>query len=296
MDRDKRIIDDMKKLGLSSYEAKAYLTLLEEYPLNGYMLSKKSSIPRSRIYEILASIENKGLVFQKVTKDSTEYYPIDPNIMLRKIKLEYKNTFDEIEKYTLEKFNESKDDGEILVIKGREKSIDFIKDLISEATNRVSLSIWNEELKELEDELLKAETRGVNIRGVYFGYNNRFDNIISHRRIERYLSEKKNRYIIVIVDNKYVISGIISRGYDSKVTWSKDYGLIDISDDYICHDVMINNYVKGLEGEERRRVEMELDELRREYYCFSTEDYEKIMFDESSSFNNKEIVKVNKLK
>lgn len=45
------IIQDMKSLGLSEYEAKSYLNLLEQNPVNGYILSKNFGIPRSRIYE-----------------------------------------------------------------------------------------------------------------------------------------------------------------------------------------------------------------------------------------------------
>ena len=48
-----------------------------------------------------------------------------------------------------------------------------------------------------------------------------------------------------------VISGIISRNMDSQVTWSNDPGIIEISDDFIAHDVMLNKYNTFLKGRDR---------------------------------------------
>ena len=62
MDQTSLILKDMKQLGFSEYECKAYLTLLEQFPLTGYSLSKKSGIPRSRIYDVLESLAGKQMV------------------------------------------------------------------------------------------------------------------------------------------------------------------------------------------------------------------------------------------
>ena len=58
----KEIVQTLEKFGLSSYEAKAYLAILSEYPLTGYKLSKISGVPRSRIYETIEKLAAKGLV------------------------------------------------------------------------------------------------------------------------------------------------------------------------------------------------------------------------------------------
>ncbi len=47
------ILETLKNLNFTEYEAKAYLALLEESPLTGYAVAKNSGVPRSRIYEIL---------------------------------------------------------------------------------------------------------------------------------------------------------------------------------------------------------------------------------------------------
>ena len=60
--KQKDTIQTLEKLGLSNYEAKAYLAILSEPPLTGYKLSKVSGVPRSRIYETIEKLTAKGLV------------------------------------------------------------------------------------------------------------------------------------------------------------------------------------------------------------------------------------------
>ncbi len=52
----------LKKMGLSNYEIRAYLALLEHENLKVKDLSQKSGVPYGRIYDVVASLRNKGLV------------------------------------------------------------------------------------------------------------------------------------------------------------------------------------------------------------------------------------------
>lgn len=156
------IIEDMKSLGLSEYEIKAYLKLLEQYPVNGYTLSKESGIPRSRIYEVLDSLKNKQMVFEQ-------------------------------------------SDNKLILIKGRKSIIDFLNLLISDVKKRVALSIWEEEINDISEALKSAISRGGVVKGICFGKNNSFKELVTHRRIERYLSEKKNTKISWITQEKITL-------------------------------------------------------------------------------------------
>jgi sugar-specific transcriptional regulator TrmB len=52
----------LKKAKLSSYEIKAYFTLLRSSNLTARNISEQSSIPTGRIYEVLDELNNKGMV------------------------------------------------------------------------------------------------------------------------------------------------------------------------------------------------------------------------------------------
>lgn len=273
MSNNLMIIEDMKKLGLSEYEVKAYLKLLEEYPVNGYALSKNSGIPRSRIYEVLDSLKNKQMVFEQIEEKTTLYRPLEPRLLVNKLRNNYDDILSNVDGYTKKIYSKKQDDNKLIVITGREKIIDFLNLLISEAKQRIAVSIWEEEIKEISKALDEAIERGVKLKGIYFGMNNPYKELITHRRIERYLSEKKERYMTVTIDGTHVLSGLISRGEESQVTWTKDIGFIEMSEDYIAHDLMVNLYSKKLKKSKRAEYEEFLDSVRKDYFNFNDEEF-----------------------
>lgn len=266
------MIDYMKKLGFSEYEIKAYFALLKNFPVNGYGLSKSSGIPRSRIYEVVEGLIVKGVVFQQIEEKTKLFTPLAPNLLMRKLKSEYDVIFDEVGAYAMSLYKNKNLINETRSIIGRNQIIDLVKLLIQEANHRIALSIWDEELKEIEMTLSQKEQEGVFIRGIYFGHDSGFDTLTIHRRVSRYIAEKSERYLVVIIDNRAVVSGVISKGSLSTATWSEDPHEVDMKDDFIAHDVMINAYSKCLEDNES--YEVALDLIRKEYFCFSEDDYE----------------------
>ncbi|MFZ5354146.1 MAG: TrmB family transcriptional regulator [Bacillota bacterium] len=277
MEKETMIIESMKKLGLSEYEIKTYLKLLEQYPVNGYALSKSSGIPRSRIYEVLEGLKSKQMVFEQTEGKTTLYHPLDPKLLISKLKSSFDSILNEVDEYTKKLYAEEQNENKLIIIKGRNNILDFLNLLIADSKKRIALSIWEEEINEISKSLDEAVKRGVMLKGIYFGKNSSFSQLVTHRRKERYLSEKKDRYMTVTIDGVHVLSGLISRGEDSKVTWSKDPGFIEMSEDYICHDLMVNMYSNKLQGKERDSYESYLDRVRKDYYGFSDDEFEKFL-------------------
>ena len=55
-------VDILKQLGFSSYEAKAYIGLLEHQPVGAYELAKRTQIPTSKIYETINKLLNRDVI------------------------------------------------------------------------------------------------------------------------------------------------------------------------------------------------------------------------------------------
>jgi HTH-type transcriptional regulator, sugar sensing transcriptional regulator len=82
------IILKLTQFGFSTYEAKAYLALLQKNPVIGYEVSKIAKIPTAKIYETLTSLKNKGAILSS-SSEPVQYYPIDPKILLQRIYKEF---------------------------------------------------------------------------------------------------------------------------------------------------------------------------------------------------------------
>jgi sugar-specific transcriptional regulator TrmB len=61
MDENGGQVNQLVRLGLTSYEAKAYLTLIRRDSFTAAQVSRNSGLPRQRIYDVLGSLVQKGL-------------------------------------------------------------------------------------------------------------------------------------------------------------------------------------------------------------------------------------------
>jgi len=61
-------LEIVRQAGLTTYESKAYLALKSESGLTPTEVAHKSGVPQAKIYEILYSLENLGLVKRYLDK------------------------------------------------------------------------------------------------------------------------------------------------------------------------------------------------------------------------------------
>jgi sugar-specific transcriptional regulator TrmB len=85
------VVEKLQRVGLTEYEAKAYLALLNTHLSTATKTSEKSGVPRTKIYQVLESLERKGWtriysgvpllfkaveplrIFEKVKEDYAEF-------------------------------------------------------------------------------------------------------------------------------------------------------------------------------------------------------------------------------
>ena len=197
---------------------------------------------------------------------------MEPDIFIKKLKSRYAELFSQISTFTDRIYQEKKQDDKLVVIQGRQNIIDFVNLLIRGAEKRIALSIWEEELSALVPELEKALARGVVLRGIYFGEHSPYETLVPHRRLKRYIAEKKERYISIIIDSTHTLSGLVSKGDESKVTWTRDEGFIEISEDYIGHDLIVNLYSASLDEPGYKKFEEFADNVLHDYFHYSAEE------------------------
>ncbi len=68
---------DLAGLGLNAYESGAYLALLSRSGQSSTEVAARAKVPRQRVYDVLRSLETKGLCAARDTSPKT-YFPTDP--------------------------------------------------------------------------------------------------------------------------------------------------------------------------------------------------------------------------
>ena len=68
-------------------------------------------------------------------------------------------TLSSVDKYVNSIYNKKEQKNTLTILEGREKIIEALNLLISHAQKRIALSIWEEEVKEIEEELIDVYKR-----------------------------------------------------------------------------------------------------------------------------------------
>jgi sugar-specific transcriptional regulator TrmB len=91
------LVELLKRIGLTEYEAKAYTSLLSNNINSATKLAQKSGVPRTRIYEVLESLAGKGWV--KIYSGIPLLFKyVSPREVLNEKKKEYEQLIESVHK------------------------------------------------------------------------------------------------------------------------------------------------------------------------------------------------------
>lgn len=228
-----KIVENLKELGFNAYEAKVYLALLKKYPATGYEIAQLSDIPQSRAYDALKSLCNEKVVFSDSDKPQ-KYTPISPKELIQRYKRKINSTVDFLEKKlpsVREDYNEP-----IQMITGYESVIQKLREVIKNSKETIYCELWAADYKQLEDVIMEAYDRGVNIKIV--GYDNLktvFGLVYSHGGAKELEYAQGSRMVFMLSDNTESVWGRIEK----QVVWTKHNDIAFLMKEFIVHDMYL---------------------------------------------------------
>lgn len=161
----------MEAIGLTSYEVKAYTTLLIEGPLIAQELSTRSGVPYSKIYEVLGKLEEKGWV-ESDNSRPTKFYPKSPATALESMRMRMESEMKEAESVIMSElmplYSKSgvKERPEIWVLRGLYNIVAKVKEVIlaSEKELLIALpAVAGSISKQMQPLLRELSDKGVRI-------------------------------------------------------------------------------------------------------------------------------------
>ena len=176
-------LDALEDIGLNMYERKIYAALLGRGVSTAGELSEMTNVPRSRAYDVLESLAEKGFSVIKSSKPM-EYVAIPPEQAIENIKSQKQKELQE-ELQKLEGFKESEAVGELenlydqgveLVdpaemsgsLKGSHQIHQHMGTMFQDAEDSIKIMTSEEGLKEIRenhyDLLQEARDQGVNVK------------------------------------------------------------------------------------------------------------------------------------
>lgn len=237
------IVKKLMEIGLSKYEARAYISLLEDYPATAYETARASGIPTSKIYEVMAKLLEKDIVMEIVENSKKRYIPREPGEFLEHYKSMINTTLSLL-KTELSHMKKETNVSYIWNVSDYSHLIEQGKRIILNATTSILLSTWKEEVDHFKDILLLKETQGTRIAIIHFGKP-----IISagqmypHPIEDTIYTEKGGRGLVVVADSKEALMGTVFENNTIEGAWSRNRGFVTLAEDYIKHDIYIMKIV-----------------------------------------------------
>ena len=203
--------NEAKLLGLNSYEFRAYQALIRLGKATAPKISKLSSVPSSRIYDILNSLESKGYI--KTINDQVKYFiASDPKEVIKFIQNKKKELDNlEVELGRLEQIYDTQEEEPITIVKGNRKFHRILKEKPEAKKYRYTIkynSVVNPEwVKGYKNKLKKK----IDIKNLV-----RFDektkkNVLKWKDVLPEIRAIENDGVLMsLIDDQYVMIGLIT--------------------------------------------------------------------------------------
>lgn len=256
----------LSKIGLTDSEAKVYLTLSQSGSLTGYEASKIANVPRSKIYNILQSLINKGFVLFTQYESNNRYIGVPMNEISNKIKKEVSDNLDQLEEsFSIFPLKTNMDN--IWHIKNYNNIFEKCREVINNSTKEVLIQIWYEDLNNILDEIIEFQKKSKNIAVVVFGAPKDMDipelkNLYFHGMEEEKKKEIGGRWITLVSDFKEVVFGQIISKSIAEVIWTESKPMVVLASEYVRHDVYFYKSAVTLPKEMKEKFGTGLEKIR----------------------------------
>lgn len=234
-----RIVESLQALGLSLYEARLYLGLLAGGAQNGNELSRLSGVPSSKVYAMLERLTADGMVARTRRGTTVEYVCVPPHELLHKLRERYTKPLDYLEE-TLPTIGTAGPKADILDIRGLDAIVDHARAIIRAAQHEIYLSIWEENVDPLRDDLEAADTRGVRIAGMMYGVTTPAVGWWQrHSYRETVASRIGGRMLTMVADGSEALIAHMPDRAEASAVRTKSPVLTLVAEEYLIHDLTL---------------------------------------------------------
>jgi sugar-specific transcriptional regulator TrmB len=259
------IIEQLKRLGLNSYESKVYLALLKSHPATGYEISKNANIPQARAYDTLKALESQKMVVATEGKP-VQYIPVSPEEILNRFEKQYQGSINflraALPSYAVESIEP------VHNLRGEDAIYAHAREMIEGARETIFMELWSHDQHLLEKPLRDAAERGVNIYIV--GYNSvgyDFCTVYQHSLADTIETQLGGRWLFLAVDAfEGLVSTVPVGTTQPHALWTRNPAIVLILKELIVHDIFILDVERTLKEPMEKAYGTHFHKLRNKIF------------------------------
>jgi sugar-specific transcriptional regulator TrmB len=238
------LLERLREIGLGDYEAKLYVALVKRHPASGYELARSSGVPSSKVYEVLARLQDKDLVFPTDGGGRAKrYVPVDPEEFIDRYRARVDRALDGL-RDALQAVGAEEPVGYIWNVNGRAPLLERTLRLIERAERTLLLSGWDEELTELSTAIAAAHRRKVRVAIIDYGsLVLEASAVYPHPIKDTIHGEKGGRGLTLSADARVALMGLVQEDGGAHGAWSRNHAFVAAAEDYLKHDIYVQKIV-----------------------------------------------------
>ncbi len=244
------LINLLKNYGFTESESKTYISLLQSGAKTGYEISKMSGVPRSKIYNVLESLSNRGVIMMTHEGKSIVYVALPVNELISLLRDRSEDSLQKIEKQ-LTRFDYELNGEQIWQIRGYDSIITKCLQMISIAKEQILMQIWARDLSpQIEAALVNKEKEIDRVLVVLYDMDGRYKTKIKHHykhgfEIEK-LAEMGGQWITLAIDNRQMLYATLKNTSVAEGIVTKNQAMVFFAAEYVIHDAYSLRLIEAL--------------------------------------------------
>ncbi|MFG6148109.1 TrmB family transcriptional regulator [Halobacillus sp. B23F22_1] len=249
----------LQKFGFTQYESQVFEALTgSQEPLDATTIVKYSGVPKSKVYEVLNRLVEKGLLLTSHQEKKKFYSALPLDMTIEKLTLEFETHIDELKdrKYSLPPVDE-----QVWSLQNKQSIHSLLHKKVEQATRSIFISGWNKDLESVLSILELKSKEGIKVELLSVG-SIHTDLKHLHVLYPDEGHEALEQYQLVIIDEEEIIFAGVEQELWQGIT-TKSRPLVKFFTEFFQHDVALTEITKKyektlMEDEEIKEILMKL--------------------------------------
>lgn len=234
------IVQHLRALGLSLYEARIYIGLLRHGAQNGNELSKTSGVPSSKVYSTVEKLIGVGIVHSLRQETTTQFVCIAPEELVARLRKQYSEPLDRLAE-ELPRLLTFEPPEAFLTVSGLSAVSQASRAIIDGAQREINLSLWGDDSACLRDAIAAAVDRGVRVFGMLYGEEvERLEGSWLRHSYEKIVAARVGgRMLTLVADASEALIARIPAAGTATAVRTRNSVLTLIVQEYLHHDLVL---------------------------------------------------------
>ncbi|WP_377888650.1 TrmB family transcriptional regulator [Alkalihalobacillus sp. R86527] len=249
----------LQQFGFTQYESQIYEALITtDEALDASAIVKQSGVPRSKVYEVLYKMGEKGMVLESTVEKKRLYRPLPLNSAIEKLRRDFNRNLDQLKSFEARR---KPLDDRVWGLKDNQSINSLVSDLVQNATSSIVFSGWSDDLSQHLLTIEEKQSKGISVELHSIGeLETKIDNVTTLIPDVQHVALQRSR--ILIIDNKELLfAGFEEAGWQAIHTSSRP--LVTFFTEFFYHDVALTEITRKfgnimMEDEDIRDILMKL--------------------------------------